>query len=66
MILLYIDSGWEKDYIIKYLLKDIRFINYFVVYSEQITDSFINKLSSMSYDFIVVFSSNCMTYTMMT
>ena len=35
-----------------------------MVYSEQINDSFINKLSSMSSDFIVVFSSNSMTYTM--
>jgi hypothetical protein len=64
MILLYIDSGWEKDYIIKYLLKDIHFTNYFVIFNEQLSDSFIRKLCSISSDFIVVFSSNSMSYIM--
>ena len=63
MILLYIESGWEKDYIIKYVLKDVRFTNYFVIAREHLTESFIRKLRTMSSEFVVVFSSNNMSYT---
>lgn len=63
MILLYIESGWEKDHIIKYVLKDVRFTNYFVIAREHLTESFIRKLRTMSSEFVVVFSSNNMSYT---
>ena len=63
MILLYIDSGWEKDHLIKYVLQDVRFTNYFVIAREHLTESFVNKLSTMSSDFVLVFSSNHVNYT---
>ena len=63
MILLYIESGWEKDHLIKYVLQDVRFTNYFVIAREHLTESFVNKLSTMSSDFVLVFSSNNVNYT---
>lgn len=62
MILLYIDSGWEKDHLIKYVLKDVRFTNYYVITREQLTEPFINNLFNTSSDFVLVFSSNQMNY----
>lgn len=63
MILLYIECGWEKDHLIKYVLQDVRFTNYFVIAREHLTESFVNKLSTMSSDFVLVFSSNNVNYT---
>ena len=36
MILLYIECGWEKDHLIKYVLQDVRFTNYFVIAREHL------------------------------
>lgn len=62
MILLYIESGYEKDHLIKYVLKDVRFTNYYVIARESLTESFVNNLCKMSSDFVLVFSSNKMNY----
>lgn len=62
MILLYVECGWEKDYILRYLLNQIQFTNYFVITICQMTQSFLHRLSKMSDDFVFVFSSNNMTY----
>ena len=63
MILLYIECGWEKDHLIKYVLQDVRFTNYFVIAREHLTESFVNKLSNTSSDFVLVFSSNNVNFT---
>ena len=60
--LLYVESGWEKDYTIKYLLQNIRFENYYVIKYYQLSDRFIQDLLKQSDEFILVFSSNNLGY----
>ena len=63
MIILCIDSNWEKDYEFKYLLGEVRADNYFMVKSYQLSEQFLQDLMNQTNDFILVFSSNSLSYS---
>jgi hypothetical protein len=62
MNILYIDSGWEKDYLLKYILGTVRAENYYVIQHYQLSDRFLNDLLRNTKDFILVFSSNTLSF----
>jgi hypothetical protein len=63
MITLIIDSNWEKDFLFKYILGEVRNDNYFFVKSYQLSEQFVNDLLKQSKDFILIFSSNQLSYS---